>query len=364
MTASVTPVYVNGRFAAQRTTGVQRVAREVLLALDRLPAAEGWTLLCPPSAEPPSLRRVAVRRVGASGVPLHAWEQAVLPWAARDGLLVNLAGGAPALARRQLAVIHDAAVFDHPGAYTPAFRAWYRMLFRRLARRGDALLTVSEFSRGRLSAALGVPPSRLGVLPLGADHLLDVSPDAGLLAAHGLREGGFVLAVGSANPTKNLAALVAAWGRIAHDGVTLVIAGGRNDRVFADDGHADPVGVLRLGAVDDATLATLYQHALALVFPSIYEGFGLPPLEAMGFGCPVLAAREASIPEVCGDAAAYLDGTDAGAIGRGLRRLLDDAPLRERLRRAGPAQAARHRWAGAAEALAARVAEEARIAAA
>ena len=83
--AAPLPLFVNGKFAAQRTTGVQRVAARLLLALDAQVPAGRWTLLCPPQADPPALRRIAVRRVGPAGLPLHAWEQAVLPWAARHG---------------------------------------------------------------------------------------------------------------------------------------------------------------------------------------------------------------------------------------------------------------------------------------
>ncbi|MCB1998447.1 MAG: glycosyltransferase family 4 protein [Burkholderiaceae bacterium] len=349
------PVCINGKFALQRITGVQRVAHEIVRALDALPAADGWTLLCPPGAVLPRFERIRVRTVGPAGWPLHAWEQVVLPWAARRGLLVNLAGGAPALARWQIAVIHDAAVFDHPEAYTPAFVRWYSALFRHLVRRGDTLMTVSAFSQQRLAAALGVPPVRFGRLPLGADHMRHTAPDLRMLEAHGLLRTPYVLAVGSANPTKNLAALVRAWARLPAGAQRLVIAGGRHGAVFADTPGADPAGVLRLGAVDDAALVALYRHAQVLVFPSVYEGFGLPPLEAMAVGCPVLAARAASLPEVCGDAVAYLSGLDDMAIAADLQRLLADAGLRDRLRAAGPAQAARWTWAAAAEALVAQV---------
>lgn len=345
------PLFFNGRFTAQRVTGVQRVAHALLHALDRHPAAARCVLLCPPSGTPPALQRVAVRRVGPAALPLHAWEQAVLPMAASGGRLVNLAGGVPAFGRPSAVLMHDAAVFDHPEAYTGAFVAWYRWLYRHQARRGAQLLTISAFSRARLAAALGVPQARFALMPPGADHLRAVAADERVLLRLGLRGRPFLLAVGSANPTKNLAALVAARARLGAEAPPLVIAGGANPRVFRDGEAADPPGVLRAGPVDDAALVALYRHALALVFPSTYEGFGLPPLEAMGFGCPVLATRCAAIPEACGDAAHYLDGPDADAIEAGLRRIVGDAALRERLRAGGPAHAARFGWDAAADTL-------------
>jgi glycosyltransferase involved in cell wall biosynthesis len=355
--AAPTPqIYVNGKFAAQRTTGVQRVSARLLLALDAQVPPGRWTLLCPPQTKPPALQHIRVRQVGPAGLPLHAWEQLVLPWAARHGWLLSMSGAAPAFARRQVVALHDAAVFDHPTAYTPAFVAWYRWLFRRLARRALGVFTVSAFSRGRLASVLGVPPARFTLLGLGADHLQGVAPDLSLLDRHGLRAAPFLLAVASANPTKNLPALVAAFAGLPPGPQRLVIAGGGNAQVFAAAASADPAGVLRIGPVDDAGLVALYGQARALVFPSIYEGFGLPPLEAMACGCPVAAARAASIPEACGDAALYFDPQDTAAITSALQALLTDEPsgevsLRERLREAGMAQAARYRWADAAAGL-------------
>jgi glycosyltransferase involved in cell wall biosynthesis len=341
------PIYINGKFCARRMTGVQRVATCLLLALDALPgiATRRWTLLVPPGGQPPALKRIAQRTVGPAGWPLHVWEQVTLPLAARDGLLINLSGSAPAFARRQWALLHDAAVFDHPEAYTTAFVAWYRWLFRRLARRAERLFTVSAFSRERLARCLGVDPQRFTVLPNGADHLSGVAPDDTLLRRHGLLGAPFLLAVGSGNPTKNLQALVSAFSRLRRPGLRLVIAGGRNEFVFSGTSTAaDPPGVLRLGPVDDSALKALYRAAVALVFPSTYEGFGLPTLEAMAEGCPVGAASAAALPGVCGDAALTFDPHRLDSIDAALRSLLDDHALRARLREAGPVRAAQFPW--------------------
>lgn len=348
-------IYLNGKFTAQRTTGVQRVAANLVKALDADPSIEAGrcVLICPPGGVAPELHRIEVRHVGARGLPLHVWEQVVLPLVSAKGLLVNLAGAAPYLARHQLCLIHDAAVFDHPKAYRPAFRAWYRLLFRHLARSAAILVTVSDDARGRLAACLGVPVGRIAVVRNGADHLNGLVADDDVLARHGLVGARYLLAVGSANPTKNLAALVEAFARLPTDPARrLVIVGGSHRQVFAgSDGGAGPAGVARLEGVDDAALKSLYRHATGLVFPSFYEGSGLPPLEAMACGCPVAAARAAAIPEVCGKAALYFDPCDADAIAAAMQRLWTEAPLRATLRDAGRSQAQGARWADSAAAL-------------
>lgn len=355
----MSPVFVNGKFCAQRMTGVQRYASSLLSALDaRLAAgapASDWTLLLPRQAQAPDLRSIAVRRVpwhGPGG--LHGWEQWALPRAAREGTLVNLAGSAPAWSgARQVCVMHDAALFDHPQAYATVFRNWYRWLFRRLARHSaTALVTVSAFSRQRLAAALGVSHERISVVAGAGEHLERVQPDTSVLAAHTLDRHPFVLVVGSRNPTKNLARLVEAWHLLSRDDLRLVLVGGVNPRVF-ERRHDDPLapGVMDLGTVDDAALKALYQNALALAFPSLYEGFGLPLLEAMHCGCPVVASTAPAVREVCGDAALYCDPLAPQDIAKALRELVDDLALRARLRERGRIRAQQFGWGASAQSM-------------
>jgi glycosyltransferase involved in cell wall biosynthesis len=297
------------------------------------------------------LRRIGCPSAGPSGLRGHAWEQLVPAAAARGGARVlNIAGSGPWLGGAQVSWLHDAAVFDEAWAYRPAFVAWYRALFRHRARRGDLLIVPSEFSRQRLAHHLGVPPARLQVLGHGADHLDRIEPDTQALSRLGLREGHFWLAVASANPSKNLARLRQAHARLAAaDRPPLVLVGGDNPQVFepagtASTGLAAGDGVRQLGRVDDAVLKSLYRGALALVMPSLVEGFGLPAAEALNEGCAVLAARAGALTEVCGDAAVYADPLDVDALAAGMQALRDTA-LRERLRQRGRERAAGLRWA-------------------
>jgi glycosyltransferase involved in cell wall biosynthesis len=347
-------VYVNGKFLAQRLTGVQRAAREWLRAVDSVLASdqEGggcWVVLHPPEVAPPLLQAIETRGVGWRGMPLHLWEQWSLPRASRDGVVLSLAGSSPWCARRQAATLHDAAVWDQPQAYSWAFRTWYRWLFRHLGRRALKVFTVSEFSRARLGACLHQPVQRFSVLANGADHLDRVDADDQLMFKRGLAGRRYFLAVASANPSKNLKRLVQAYERSGLSSqAQLVLVGSGNDKVFADAALPTAEGVLYLGAIDDPSLKALYYGALALLQPSLYEGFGLPPLEAMSCGCPVAASRTAALPEVCGNAAIYFDPLSIEDMADSMGLLMRDALLRERLSRAGRVRAATFNWAASA----------------
>jgi glycosyltransferase involved in cell wall biosynthesis len=171
-----------------------------------------------------------------------------------------------------------------------------------------------------------------------------------VLGRHGLGARPYVLAVSTANPAKNFAAVVRAIELAGTVGCDFVLAGGTDPQVFARAAAPLPAAVRRVGYVTDAELRALYEHATCFVHPSLYEGFGLPALEAMQCGCPVLASDAASIPEVCGDAALYCDARSPADIAGKLGTLVRDPALRRRLAERGRARAARFSWRSAAAA--------------
>ena len=349
-------IFINGKFTAQRVTGVQRLALGLVEALDNALVAreklDQWVLLCPPGATPPVLRCILIQTCGPRRFGLHFWEQLVLPWASLDNLLLNLSGPAPLLKRGQVCMIPDGAVFDQPTAYKKAFAAWYRFLFRRLAASAALLLTISRFSQSRLAQHLGVAPERLKVVPCAATHMESIAEDDTALQRLALAGVTYVLAVGSANPTKNLPALIEAFGRLPHPDLRLVLVGGTNGAVFANEtAPREDARILRTGPISDGQLKSLYANASAFVFPSLYEGFGLPPLEAMSLGCPIVASNAASIPEVCGDAAVYFDPASVTDMASAIARVIDDADLRADLRLRGAERFATFTWDAAAQLL-------------
>lgn len=344
---------INGRFGAQRITGVQRVAHGLLGALDacgRLPGP--WQLLSPAGVSWPALARIELVVQGFPPGAGHPWEQwAVASSAARGARVLNIAGSGPWFGGAQVSWLHDAAVFDQPEAYRPGFVRWYRALFRHRAQRGDLLVTPSEHARERLAHHLQVPVTRLHVLPHGADHLDAVVAEPDLLARLGLEPGRYWLCVASRNPNKNLPRLLRAHAR-SGAGLPLVLVGAIHPRVFADVASPTAViGVKLLDQATDADLKALMQGARALLMPSIVEGFGLPALEAMRLGCAVMAARAGALPEVCGAAALYVDPLSEDSVAEGLAQLARDDALVARLREAGRQHAGPATWSRAAASL-------------
>jgi glycosyltransferase involved in cell wall biosynthesis len=189
-------------------------------------------------------------------------------------------------------------------------------------------------------------------MPEGGEHILREPADPGALSRHGLTAGQYALAVGTRAAHKNLDTLGDAAALLAARGLTLAAVGAVNPVVFRPAAaDVKGAGAIVLGRVSDAELRALYEGALCLIFPSRYEGFGLPPLEAMACGCPVVTSRAGALPEVCGDAALYFDAADPRSLTEALQRLLDEAGLAAEMRQRGLARADEFSWRRAAEVL-------------
>jgi glycosyltransferase involved in cell wall biosynthesis len=262
-------------------------------------------------------------------------------------LLWSFGPTGPLLVRNQVVTMHDAAVYRVAESYGRLFRAWYSCSMPLLARRIAHTMTVSEFSRRELHATLGLSPARCTVSGEGHEHALRVPADASILARHALEPGRYVLAVSSIAPHKNFGLLVDALRLLGDVDFQIVIAGTANARIFGDlAAHLDRIKLL--GYVSDGELRALYEHAGLFVFPSRYEGFGLPPLEAMVHACPVLAARAGALPEVCGEGARYFSPDDPRELAALISELMLDPDQRAALVTRGNRELQRHRWSSAA----------------
>lgn len=349
---------LNGRFLTRPGTGVDRVATELTAALIRqvLPPGLGnLHVLHPPRplAGGQTIPRAVTARARSlsPGLPGPLWEQAALCRLRPTDWLLSLCNTGPVLRRRQVVMLHDAQVFQQPEAYSPVFRRWYRFVLPRLGRRAAMVLTVSHHARRQLERCGVVPQGRARVVANGADHILRFPPDPATLARHGLRRGGYILAIGSLALHKNLGRLQqAAQARAGHP-VPLVLAGGGDRAVFqAHNMHPGP-GLRLLGRVSDGELRALYEGALALALPSLTEGFGLPAAEAMLCGCPVIASTGGALPEVCGTAALLVDPLDVRGWRAAMEQVEADPLLCARLSADGRRRAQTFTWEAAAKTL-------------
>ncbi len=340
---------INGRFLTQPLSGVQRYAQEITRALDALisdghPLAKDLSLelLVPPGLmRPLPLKAISPRRAGKSGG--HAWEQLVLPRTPRGGL-ISLGNAGPVAARKHIVCVHDVNTRLYPASYSAQFRALYRVLLPALGRSAARVATVSHFSADQL-AAFGIARRRkMAVIPNGHEHVLSWQPQHSMKTEKAAGRG-TILVLGSPAPHKNVHMLLDMADDLAATGLQLAIAGAADPNVFSKGTpRFNAPNVFWLGSISDDELAALFADCLCLAFPSFTEGFGLPALEAMARGCPVVSTDRASLPEVCGDAALYAAPTDPAAWLAHFRRLKADADLRAELIEKGHAQARRFRW--------------------
>lgn len=221
-----------------------------------------------------------------------------------------------------------------------------------MVRNAIRIVTVSEFSRVEIAKHLGASSDGIAVVSEGADHMDSIVAEPEILAANGLTNGGFILVVGNLAAHKNLAALSDLALLLAQRGIPLVVIGGIAPEVFQGDGKARlPHPARYLGRVSDGALKALYEAATCFVVPSLYEGFGLPAIEAMACSCPVVASNIPALRETCGDAALFCNPASPRDIAMQVGCVIDDAGVRERLRNAGRLRAGALTWDRAGRAL-------------
>ncbi|AMX98087.1 MULTISPECIES: glycosyltransferase family 1 protein [Mesorhizobium] len=340
---------INGRFLSQPTTGVQRYAREVVRALDTLLAEQNpltrgleLALLHPPGSGDFPLACIERREIG--GMNGHAWEQVQLPSSLDGSGLLSLCNTGPLLSRKHIVCVHDANVWNAPQSYSFAFRLLYRNLLPALGKTACGISTVSNYSLDELVRRDVIPAERAFVAPNGHEHALRWEPEHSAqtrLAAS--RET--VVLIGSTAPHKNLDLLLNMADRLGEAGLRIAIVGMSDSRVFrSGSARTEARNIHWLGRISDGELAALLGDSLCLAFPSLTEGFGLPALEAMAVGCPVVVSDRASLPEVCGNAALFASPDDQDAWFDSFVQLRTSQALRAQMMGKGKARAAEYSW--------------------
>jgi glycosyltransferase involved in cell wall biosynthesis len=249
--------------------------------------------------------------------------------------------------------VHDLTFFDHPEWHERSKVMYFRRMIRAMAPRAACVVCVSAYTADRLRA-LVAPTGDIAIIHHGVDHdrfttAGDEAKDLAALAEHGI-EPPYVAFASTIEPRKNVPTLVRAFARIAptRPELRLVLAGsdgwGARDAFEAISASGVATRVLRPGYLDDATIAAFFRRAEVVAYPSLEEGFGLPALEGLACGAPVITSRSSALGEVVGDAALLVPPGNATALAEALRQVLDDPRLRDRLRSAGPVRAAGFTW--------------------
>jgi glycosyltransferase involved in cell wall biosynthesis len=343
-----THIFLNGRFLTMPLTGVQRTAFELVTALDQLIEENtinreqyAFTLIY--SGELINLIQLKHIRLSQKGrLKGNLWEQLELPMYTAGHLLINMCTIAPLSKRKQMVIVHDASFEVNPQYFSTGFRTWYKFAIPALAKLSRHMLTVSEFSKQELIKFCGFQPDKTSVIYNAANHILKYDEPSQEFKNKINHLKPYCLAVSSLGANKNFKGLSEAISKIDFSKYNMLIAGG----VIGALKQATSQGqaVTYLGYVSNAELKYLYSNASLFVFPSFYEGFGIPPLEAMMLGCPVAASNTSSLPEILGDACAYFNPADTNSMAHTIHSLLSDETKLASLRAKGYEQVKKYSW--------------------
>lgn len=352
-------IIINARFLSRPTTGVERYASELIKALDSLidngeidSKQFSFKLMAPRNVKHAlNLKHIPLQRVGyLSG---HLWEQLELPMYSRGDLLFSPCNTSPVVSlmssQKTVVVVHDLSPLYFPDAYSLRFRTFYRFIFPIIFIRGDAIVTVSTSERELLLNYYCWSADKLHAVQNGGlptsyiDEISNVEPSSSSVSRP------FVLYVGSLSRRKNFQGVLQAIANLEKDTCVDLVVVGTQGKVFDNREFSVPNSITNKvdfkGQVNDlGELIKLYKSASCLVFPSFHESSGLPPVEAMACGCPVVVSSIPALAERCGDAALYCDPHNPNDIASKIQELISDRGLRESLRQKGFVRAKQFTW--------------------
>lgn len=336
---------VNARFLTQNITGVQRYAIEISRHLKTI--LNNKVLFVSPKniIHNKIAEELEVCVVGKNRG--HIWEQFDLPiYLAKNKypLLLNLANTAPIFYKNSIITLHDIAFERFVENFDWKFRVFYRSLVPKIVQKAIKIITVSEFSRQEISNFYKIPSQKIDVIHNAASNIFRQA-----INDYGEK---YILAVSSLNYQKNFHSLIKAFNILNCNNIKLFLVGDIN-RNFADIGLLNDIqsnkNIVFKGRVDDGELVKLYSNATCFVYPSLYEGFGIPPLEAQACGCPVICSNAASLPEVYGDSVVYFDPYNVEDMRDKIQMVLNDENLQNELRTKGFENIKRFSWEESAQ---------------
>ena len=341
-------IYINGRFLTQNMTGVQRFAEEISLQIEYM--RDDVILLVPDVKaikKQSLLKRFNIEEV--PGLNGHLWEQITLPLyllRRKSPLLINLGNTAPVFYSHQVVTHHDITYLKYPKSFPFSFRLLYRIISPLMISNSKQVVTVSQFSRSEISSQYRCQEEKIKIIYNAVSDLFEPTKE---VTSEPDKER-YLLAVSSTNYHKNFHGLIDAFSDANLD-IDLKIIGDSADVFSTLDLKRNHPRIHFVGRVNDDELVKLYQHATAFVFPSFYEGFGIPPLEAQACGCPVISSNTASMPEVLGESVLYFNPESKREIINALSLIVSDVELRAQLVEKGFKNKERFSWGESASKL-------------
>lgn len=336
---------INARFLTQDISGVQRYAIEICREIKK--QCPNVVFVSPKN----TLDRDLVEELGVTlygRFTGHVWEQFELPlFLKKKGgpLLLNMANTAPIFYENKITVIHDVAFERFPQSFSWKFRFFYKVFIPRVVLSSNKLMTVSQFSRSEIIELYSVDENKIEVVYNSASVFF--KPVKSIEESEK-----YILAVSSLNYQKNFHSLIKAFNQIKQRNIKLYLVGAINKNFanysLVSDIENNP-NIIFLGRVEDKKLVSLYSNAECFVYPSLYEGFGIPPLEAQACGCPCIVSNVASLPEVCLDSVEYCNPYDISDISQKIELLLSNSDIRSELILKGFENIKRFSWAKSAQ---------------
>lgn len=301
-------IYINGRFLSNPMTGINRFAYELCKASSRL---FEFTIIAPNGRILPEYDIRGLNIIEYGRLKSHLWEQISLPLflsTKKNYILLNFSGLGPLLNKSKITTIHDVSFLHNPDWFSKGYYLFYKILTPLIIKTSRAILTVSEFSKSEILKYYDVTPAKIHVVYNAVTKALENSTSDN-------QKDKYILTVGSLDPRKNFKTLIRAFSdeRLKH--LELRIVGGTN-RVFGELGYdmQNSPNIKFLGRISDEELRNQYRNAHLFILASLYEGFGIPPLEALGNGCPIALSDIPVFHEIFEDAAVYFNPTDVNDI--------------------------------------------------